>query len=165
MGLLLGPYFRLAVYAVLVVIGFGIGWKVNGWRHDAADLAQMEADQAAIQVAAEQARKVAELRQARTDIAAQLEIERDRKAETVVKEVIRDVIRYVQTPAASDCGIDSVGVCIINASAGLPCLPEAAGTPDATAGTVVASVTDNYATCTRNSNQLSALQDWARAQQ
>lgn len=162
--MLLIPYFKLATYALAVIVGFGMGWKVNGWRHDAADLAQMEADQRAIQAAVEQAKKVQSLREANTEAAAQLEIERDRQAETVVKEVIRDVIRYVQTPAASDCGIDAVGVRIINASAGVPALPEGTATPDATAGAVVASVTDNYATCTKHSNQLRALQDWIKAQ-
>lgn len=158
------PYFKLAAVALSAIVGFGIGWKVNGWRHDAADLAQMEADQRAIQAAVEQAKKVQALREANTEAAAQLEIERNRQAETVVKEVIRDVIRYVQTPAASDCGIDGIGVRIINQSAGVPTLPEGTSTPDATAGAVVASVTDNYAACTKNSNQLIALQDWVRAQ-
>ena len=157
-------YLKLAIYALVAAVGFGAGWKVNGWRYDAADLAQMEADQQAIEAAVEQAKKVQALREANTEAAAQLEIERNRQAETVVKEVIRDVIRYVQTPGAAHCGINGNGVRIINASAGLPALPEGAATPDATAGAVVASVTDNYATCTQNSNQLRALQDWVRAQ-
>lgn len=138
MGLLPAPYFRLASYALILVIGFGIGWKVNGWRHDAADLARMEADQKAIQAAAEQARKVADLRAQRTEIAAQLEIERNREARVVERTVTNDVIKYVQTPAAAQCGIDPDGVRIINAAAsGVPGT-ETAGTPDAGTGSATA---------------------------
>jgi hypothetical protein len=158
------PYFKLAAIALSAIVGFGIGWKVNGWRHDAIGLARMEADQKAIEASVENAKKVQALREANTEKAAQLEIERERQAQTIVKEVIRDVIQYVQTPAASNCGIDPDGVRIINKAAGVPALPETSGTSDATAGAVVASVTDNYGTCTKNSNQLSALQDWIRAQ-
>lgn len=163
------PYFNLAVYALIAAIGFGAGWKVNGWRHDAADLARMEADQIAIQAAAEKARKIVELRQERTDIAAQLEIERNKETRVVERIVTDEVIKYVQTPAATQCAVDADGVRIINAAARVPTIPQATGTPDdgargVTAARLVPSVTDNYAVCNRNSNQLKALQDWVRAQ-
>ena len=168
MGILLGPYFKLATYALTAVIAFGVGWQVHSWKADAADLARMEADQAAIEAAAEQARKVVELRQARTDLAAELEIERAKEARVVERIVIDEVIKYVQTPAASQCGVDADGVRIINRAA-VPAVPQAPGQPDdragdATAARIVQSVTDNYAACYRVRNQLLALQDWVRAQ-
>lgn len=163
------PYFNLAVYALIAAIGFGAGWKINGWRHDAADLARMEADQIAIQAAAEKARKIVELRQARTDIAAQLEIERNKETRVVERIVTDEVIKYVQTPAATQCAVDGNGVRIINSAARVPPVSKTsgesnAGARDATAANVVQSVTNNYATCHRVRNQLLALQDWVRAQ-
>jgi len=158
------PYFKLATYALVALLGFGMGWKVNGWRHDAIDLARMEADQKAIEASVENAKKVQALREANTEKAAQLEIERERQAQTIVKEVIRDVIQYVQTPAASNCGIDPNGVRIINKAAGVPALPETPRPSNASAGAVVASVTENYSTCKKNANRLKSLQEWITAQ-
>ena len=158
------PYLKLATYALSAIIGFGIGWKIHSWKADAAALAQMEADNKAVQAAVEQAKKIASLRDANIQTAAQLEIERNKAAQIVTKEVIRDVIRYVQKPSSQSVCLDSDGVRLINtASGGVPTDTNATGTSDATAAAVVASVTDNYAICNSNANQLRALQDWVRA--
>lgn len=167
------PYLKLVTYALAVAVGFGMGWKVNGWRYDAAALAEMEAEQAAIEASAEQARKLLEaqvqLRDERLQAAAVLEVERSKQAEIVTREVTRDVIKYVNSPGAAVRCLDADGVRILNAAAaGVPQV-ETSGTPDAgaataTAARVVESVAENYSVCHANSNQLRALQDWVRAQ-
>lgn len=162
------PYLKLAIVALSAIVGFGTGWTVHGWMRDSADLAQLEAGQKATEAAVAEAKKIVALRQANTEAAAQLEIERNKETRVVERLIVDEVIKYVQTPAASNCALDANGVRIINASARVPATPEATGTPDARPATinaarVVQSVTYNYGICIENANQLKALQDWIKA--
>lgn len=159
------PYFKLATYALAVVVGFGMGWKVNGWRKDADIKATQEQAQTARDEALANIKALEAEQLARTMLAADLEIERNKQAKTVEKVITRDVIKYVQKASSQSCAVDGDGVRLINASAAgrVPQDSDTAAAPDATAAAVVASVTDNYATCNANSNQLRALQDWVRA--
>lgn len=159
------PYLKLAIYAAILLAGFGTGWKVHSWKADAQSLAQMEADQKAIQAHVDEVKKVEALRQANIETAALLEIERDRAAKTVERVITNDVIKYVQTPASTQCGIDPTGVRLINtaASGRLPEDTDTTSKAHASAAAVVTSVTSNYSTCNENANQLIALQDWVRA--
>ena len=163
-------YARMAIVALIATGGFLTGWWVNGWRHDAIALARMESDQRAIQAAVEQAKKIAALREERFDTAALLDIERNKKARVEKEIVTNEVIRYVQTPASRECGLDSDGVRIIDRAAGyrMPANSEASSQPDAGAGAVTAArvvqvVSANYGRCADTRNQLLALQEWVRA--
>jgi hypothetical protein len=161
-------YIKLAVIGIAALLGFLAGWQVNGWRHDALALADMALEQRAIDASVAQAKLLIAERKAKTDTAALLDIERTRTAKTVERTVTNEIIKYVQTPAATNrCGLDSAGVRIINTAARVPAdIP--AGQPDAgtgavTAAGVVQSVTTNYGICHGIRNQLLALQDWVRA--
>lgn len=128
-------YMRIAVYALIALFGFGMGWKINGWRHDAADLVEMEAEQRDIEQAVERERKIVELRDARLQVVAQLDVERQRKAQVEERIVDREIIKYVQSPGAARCALDAGGVRIINLAAGnaMPLDTRADASPDAEA--------------------------------
>ena len=126
-------YMRALSYAFCVVVGFGVAWQISSWRHDASDLAAMEAEQQAINQAVERERKIVELRDARLQVAAELEVERDRKAQVQERIVDREIVKYVQTPGADRCALDAGGVRILNLAAGVgvPGDPGAAASIDA----------------------------------
>lgn len=129
-------YLRLAIVVVIATGGFLSGWWVNGWRHDAIALERLESDQMAIQAAVEQAKQIAALRDERIETAALLDIERSKKARVEKEIVTNEVIKYVQTPASRNYGLDSDGVRIIDRAAGyrVPANTEASGQPDAGSG-------------------------------
>jgi len=164
-------YTKLAAVVLIVVISFIAGWQVQGWRKD-SQIAEIHIEaQAARDDAVAKARAIEDAQAASQAFAEALAVERERKTRVVEKEVTRDVIKYVQRASSqSACGgIDSDGVFLINtaASGRMPEDADTAGQSDAgaaraTAATVVASVTDNYATCHANANQLRALQDWVK---
>lgn len=165
-----GLYLRIAIYAAIAAAGFAAGWQAQGWRHDADELARMEAEQASIQQAATRARELVNQRDARLQLAAELDAERQRNARVVERVITNDVIKYVQTTGAAKCGLDANGVRIVNTAAAgrVSENTNTAAASDAGAGTVtaaaiVASVTDNYRICTETAVQLRALQDWVRA--
>jgi hypothetical protein len=161
---------KLAVLALVALIGFGTGWKVQGWRKD-SEIAEIAADiQAATDKARANTKRIEALQAQAADVAAVLEVERNKAARVVERVITNDVIKYVQRPGSQSCGVDSDGVRIINASATgrLPTDTHASSAPDAratgvTAAAVVANVTDNYGVCHDNANQLRALQAWVRA--
>lgn len=157
-------YIKLAVIALVAIIGFSTGWKVNGWRKDADIKATQEQAQAARDEALANIKALEQEQQARASVAADLEIERNKQAKIIERIVTNDVIKYVQKPTSQHCGVDPDGVRLINTSAAgrMPESTSPAPAPDATAAAVVASVTNNYATCNANANQLMALQDWVR---
>lgn len=162
-------YLKLASHVLVAILAFGMGWKVESWKRDSQDLAQLEADQKAIQASVEQSKRIIAERQSRIETAALLEIERTRTARVVERVITNDVIKYVQTPFAAKCCLDPAGLRIINSAAsGMPAdtstaIPSDAGTTTITVAQVVASVTENYLTCAETRNQLIALQDWVRA--
>jgi hypothetical protein len=163
-------YLRVAAYALVAVLAFGCGWKVQGWRKD-SQIADIAADaQAARDDARARARAAEEAQAASQAFAEALAVEREAKTQIVEKEITRNVIKYVQKPSSQSKCLDSDGVRLHNASAagrvsedaGTTSKPDA-GATGATAASVVSTVTDNYATCHANANQLRALQDWVRA--
>jgi len=160
----------MAVYALIAALCFGAGWKVQGWRKDNQIAAMVSQAQAARHAALADARALENAQAARAEVAAALEVERNKEARIVERIITNDVIKYVQKPSSQSCGVDADGVRLINASAAsrMPENTNASGTPDAraaaaTAAAVVHSVTDNYATCHANVNQLRALQGWVNS--
>jgi len=161
---------NVAVYALIAALCFGAGWKVQGWRKDNQIAGMVSQAQAARHAALADARALENAQNARQEVAAALEVERNKEARIVEKVITNDVIKYVQRPSSQSCGVDADGVRIINASAAsrMPEATDTARAPDAspaaaTAAAVVHSVTDNYNTCHANANQLRALQDWVHA--
>jgi hypothetical protein len=126
-------YLKAAIAVALVLIGFGVGWTVQGWRHDSADLVEMESEQRGINQAVERERKIVELRDARLQVVAQLDAERERKARVEERIVNREIVKYVSSAGSARCALDAGGVRILNLAAGygLPTDPGAAGSPDA----------------------------------
>jgi hypothetical protein len=157
----------MAVYALIAALCFGVGWKVQGWRKDSQIADMVSEAQSARDMAIANARALEAAQNARAEVAAALEVERNKEARIVERVITNDVIKYVQRTGSQSCGVDADGVRIINASAAsrMPENTDTAAAPDAraaaaTAAAVVHSVTDNYATCHANANQLRALQDW-----
>jgi hypothetical protein len=159
----------LQIVAVTLAVGFLAGWQVNGWREDA----QLNAIHTVAQEAAQEAREAVASQELAVDqaqhTAALLAVERERKSKVIERIVTNEVIQYVQTPAAAECGVDARGVRIINAAShsGASGDADTAGsldgaTGDATAAEVVTSVTQNYGLCEDNRNQLLGLQAWVR---
>lgn len=161
---------KMIAIALVASVSFLVGWQVNGWRKDG----QIHEINVAAQESAEQARKQVEAQEVaralQHSITAALDVERQNEAKVVERVVVNEVIKYVQTPGAAQCGVDATGVRLINTarsgrvskdadSAG----PSDAATGRATAAEVVTSVTQNYGICVATQNQLLALQDWVRA--
>lgn len=102
-------------------------------------------------------------------ISAAVAADKREKARVIAKTITQEVIRYVQTPAAADFGVDADGVRIIDAAASrrVPAntrdtAPSDDDTAGATAGEIVASVAGNYDTCNDTREQLIELQAWVR---
>ena len=152
----------------MLALGFGTGWKVQGWRKDG----QISAIHNDLQKAKDDARaereRVEALQRDAEIVAAELDAERRKKAKTVERVVTKEVVKYVQTRPVIEC-LDSVGVRIHDTAAvGLPETEDAAGGSDAETGAatnaeILQVVTLNYAICHDTENQLQALQDWVKA--
>lgn len=156
-----------AIGAGAMVLAFASGYKVSSWR--------CSAKLADIQAQAYQSAKIANARykslQAQQE-AATVEVEkadaqRQVEREIVDREVIKEVIRYVQTPNATSCGIDNNGVRLHDAAARgrMPEDPETSAEsddpgPGASNAELLETVTINYATYRAIKDRLTALQAW-----
>lgn len=89
-------------FALAFVVGIGIGWTVNSWKHEAERAAALDT------LIAEQDENY---RRAVNEEAARLSRQRENERET--ETVIEEVIRYVE--ADSDrCGIGAAGARALN---------------------------------------------------
>jgi len=94
---------RLIVCLVLIVTSFGAGWKVEGWRWDAAEKARVEAEHQAYTAAAERLNNAAKSFE---DTAANLA-----KRRTIVEREIR---HEIEKPVYRDCLIPVSGIILYN---------------------------------------------------
>lgn len=166
-------YILAGAAAVSVAVGFGSGWKVQGWRKDAAITDMVEAANELRAEREEILEHLATVTEARELAAAEAAAEREDLTRAVAAARGREVIRYVEKEAAdpppAECGLDPDWVHIHDRAAlNTNRLPEAEGAatgPDegATRAAALAGVTSNYATCHEIRDQLSALQDWVAA--
>lgn len=160
---------QLIILGLCVVIGFALGCKVGSALKDHQIVALQAESQEARDKNQANIKRYEDERDARIETAAQLDVERERKAKVVEKVITNEIVKYVQTPAAQHCGLDVDGVRILNhAAIGMSEDSETAGATDAKAGNVtaaavVANVAGNYSTCNETRDQLIALQSWARA--
>lgn len=161
---------KLIIAAVILSLGFGSGWMVNGWRLGAKiDRLQRGYAQAA-QEAADRARSVESAQRAVADAVAVSDALKTRQRRIVERIVTNEVIKYVQKPAV--CTLPADWVRIHNTAArGVPGDADTPPDPDGGAGTPEDSVNDaealvvvtqNYDTCRANADRLRSLQDWIR---
>lgn len=162
-------YLFAGAAAVSAAVAFGAGWKVQGWRKDAAITEMVTQANALLDEREKLLDHLEKERELSEQIAAEAAVAREAETKIVTEYIDREVIKYVQTPAANDCGLDPEWVRIHDRAAlntdRLPEAEDAATEPDAGASKAeaLAGVTDNYATCHEVRDQLSALQDWVRA--
>ena len=162
---LLHPW-AIGLYAVAL---FGSGYAVNGWRLGEV-IAQKEASVAKAERSAQKAaQEIERLMQQASDAVAIADQLRTQKRRTVREVVVQEVVKYVQSDSAGDCGLDADGVRIHNlAAAGeLPRDPESAREPDerpgpATAAEIVQVVTANYDACLAWRDQVRGWIEWRR---
>ena len=134
-------YLKAIIYLVIVIGSASAGWQVQGWRKDSQIHAMQEEAQVNRDKALANLKRLEDERSARLDVVAQLDVERQRKAEVIERVITNDVIKYVQTPGAARCGIDAGGLRLINASAAgrMPDDAEAGREPDAGAAGLTAA--------------------------
>lgn len=93
-----------AAFAVGLAIGGGGAWKVQGWRHDAAEKSRIE----------QEARSL--LRRQENALDASMRFQQGQaEANTREVEVIKEVIRVVQKPVYREQCFDDDGMRIISA--------------------------------------------------
>lgn len=155
------PY-RLLALALLAVALLGFGW-VKGASH-----VQGEWDAAigkqAVQVATVKVKQAEATVQVVTKYVDRVKVVR-KTGDTIIKEVPV----YVTAEADAACVL-SRGFVRLHDAAAAGRIPEPAGGADASlAGialsAVAGTVADNYGRCHENAEQLTALQDWVRAQE
>lgn len=163
-------HWKLFAAGVAIIASFWVGWE---WRDRSADvqMSDLRRDLAdANAEASESARMAERLSQERATLAAEAEALRNQEREVVTRTVTEEVIRYVQTPAATECGPDYEFVRIHDTAAAgrVPGSADPAAEPDAAARSItnadlLSVVTENYATCQTVRDQLISLQEWVRA--
>lgn len=163
---------KIALALAGAVAVFSAGWE---WRDRAADLEMEEYKRKITEAnlrASERAREVEGLMLERAGMAAELAAARQQKREFVIREVDREVIKYVQTPVATECGPDVDFVLIHDAAAtgGVPKTSDPAARANAAAAEVtnadlITIVAGNYGSCQREFDRIEALQDWVQAVQ
>lgn len=155
------PY-RLLALALLAVALLGFGW-VKGASH-----VQGEWDAAigkqAVQVATVKVKQAEATVQVVTKY-----VDRVKVVRTTGDTIIKEVPVYVTAEADAACVL-SRGFVRLHDAAAAGRIPEPAGGADASpAGialsAVAGTVADNYGRCHENTEQLTALQDWVRAQE
>lgn len=141
----------LAIIAASLLIGFGCGWTVNGWKHDAADKIQAEA-------------YVMELE--KRDQENRVLTKKYQETQASTKIVYRTIEKRVKDETSNRACLDVGAVGVWNSALwGLPTAParvaEAPGKPDtATDREVLGNAVENMAQYKECRDQLNALIDW-----
>jgi uncharacterized lipoprotein YajG len=161
-------HWRVGLVALLLTASFAGGYKVAALKYNL----KIESAKAAMLEAAQEQQKlndaIEEAHHELSDALAKVYELENRKQETVFKEVIKEVVKYVQTDNARECGLSPSGV-YIHDTAATGELPEDTdtttsaddGTIEATNAEIIQVVTDNYTTCNSIRQQLINLQRWA----
>lgn len=157
---------RILIAAGVAAACFFGGWQVQGWRKDA----QIHDIEIGLAIAREEAREERLAKEAAWDekalMALTLEQERERELEIVEREVEREVIRYVQSDAATECNLDSEWVRIHDraASGRVSVAADSSSAPDggASRADALTVVTVNYRIYHDLRNKYMTLQDFVR---
>lgn len=158
---------RIPPLALLIIcaICFFFGWKTNGWRLE-SQINASKATQVTATLGTERST-------AKDAAAADVKPAASQQAQEQQARVItKEVIRYVQSPAAGQCHLPSEWVQIHDAAAGVSPTPSSTGLPSAANGEAGGSVTDseaigviarNYDICLQEINRLQGWQAWYRS--
>ena len=145
----------LAIIAASLLVGFGGGWMVNGWRHDAAEKIQADAY---VQKLAKKDRENREL------------AKKYQEAQANTRIVYRTIEKRVKDETSNRACLDAGAVGVWNAAVwGLPQAAtgtvEASSRPDtATDRDVLGNAVENMAQYKECRDQLNALIDWHEKQ-
>ena len=145
----------LAIIAASLLIGFGGGWMVNGWKHDAADKIQAEAY---VQAMAKRDKENRDL------------TKKYQEAQANTRIVYRTIEKRVKDETSNRACLDAGAVGVWNSALwGLPQTAtgtaEAASKPDtATDREVLGNAVENMAQYKECRDQLNALIDWHEKQ-
>lgn len=163
-------WIKFAGVFILLAGVYAAGYK-TATTHYKGIIAETRAEH--LEAVAEANRKTREVNEANrlaADAAAEAEALRNREREVVEKEVIKEVIKYVETDNARECGLSPSGV-LLHDTAARGRLPGDTDAPaitddgaiEATNAEVILTVTQNYLSCNETIDRLTSLQDWARA--
>lgn len=155
--------FRTPLALIAVIVGLfaaGVHWKAERIAH-AAELAKLHKEVAT-------ARYEAAIAQATVKVVTKY-VDRIVKVQGVTRVITKEIPVYVTSTADAGCVIPA-GFVRVHDAAAAGVVPQPAGDPDAPApgvalSTVAETVTDNYGVAHEIAAQLTALQDWIRAQQ
>ena len=145
----------LAIIAASLLIGFGGGWMVNGWKHDAADKIQAEAY---VQAMAKRDKENRDL------------TKKYQEAQANTRIVYRTIEKRVKDETSNRACLDAGAVGVWNSALrGLPTAStgtvETSGGPDtATDREVLGNAVENMAQYKECRDQLNALIDWHEKQ-
>lgn len=157
------------------IAGGGSGYKIGTWQVG-AELEALRREYAEQGVAALRAASDIEALRANLARAAEATAAARAAAQAAqARTITREVVRYVQTDNARECGFSADGVRIHDAAARGALAP--GGVPEGAAGAagahgpaveianaeIVPAVVENYATCHAWRNQLAALQEYVRS--
>lgn len=173
--MMLGKHVKVGISLALIVSAFYGGWKARDL--DArATMANLLLDWSeASKAASDRTLEVERARGELANVRRQLRLERERDAEVVTETIEKEVVRYVETPAAVDCGLDPDGMFVHNAAATRRLSEAAAARPgvdgaatgdarDVPAGEVVEVVARNYDACFREFRRVRDLQQYVKDQ-
>lgn len=167
----LSPFWlRFAGVAAFVAAVFAGGYKVAS-SHYGGIIAETRAQHLeAVAEANRKTRLIDEVNRRAANAASEAYAWKNREREVVTKVITKEVIKYVETDNARECGLSASGV-RLHDTAARGRVPEdaraTAGTDDgaiaATNAEVIMTVTDNYNTCNETRDKLIGLQNWVRA--
>jgi hypothetical protein len=168
---LVSPFWiRFAGVAAVLGAVFAGGYKVAS-SHYGGIIAETRAEH--LEAVAEANRQSALVNEANRKAAAAIaeaDALRNQEQEIVYRTVTREVVKYVETDNARECGLSATGVLLHNTAARgrLPGDTDTSAVTDdgaieATNAEVMLVVTDNYRTCNRTRDKLLALQGWLRS--
>ena len=138
--------------AVALVVAFGMGWKVNGWRHDAQLKEAMQKTIELQKVYDDYAREVAQKFQ--TQQAKQVIVYRDLKGK--IDDVTDNRICFANSDALSVWNAALTGVPTTSTGT----TQTTTGTDTATDKELLANVIENFEQAKQIRDQLNALIDW-----
>lgn len=160
LGLILGSWRRVAVYAALAFLILSLA-ELDGYRRGEKKLYEYQAQQATAAVA------IVVKREAATERVVTKYVKVAAKTQTVTNTIEKEIVRYVET---------NPGYCLdrqwgrLHDAAALDAIPDSPSVTDGTGGVPTAAaaiqtVAGNYGACIRNAEKLTALQEWVREQE
>ena len=163
---------RLIGVVIGVSLAFAGGYQVAAWKYG-QEIAETRVEHLdAVADAADQARKTEEIRRTLSDSIAANDALKNRRREVVERVVTKQVIKYVETDNARECGLSADGVRIHDTAARGAVPSDTDTTPIVDDGAIAASnaevmqvVTGNYATCNAIRDQLTGFQSWVNTLQ